>query len=96
MLAVLQEGSHVSGSDRVLFPVQRPWELLVKGPNSSSYTDTTAATIVAAPDLNATIKMTSGPKPKIEPTVRGYTFNTSYVIVAADQVGVNREDSKRV
>ena len=61
----------------------------MKGPNSSSYTATTAATIEAAPEFNATVRLTSGPKPKIEPTVRGFTFNTSYTIVAADQVCIS-------
>ena len=61
----------------------------MKGPNSSSYTATTAANIEAAPEFNATVRLTSGPKPKIDPTVRGFTFNTSYTIVAADQVCIS-------
>ncbi len=68
--------------------VQKPWTLQVKGPNSSSYTDTTAANIEADLCCNATVKLTSSPFLKMEPTVRGYAFNTSYVIVASDQVSL--------
>lgn len=65
--------------------LQKPWELQVDGPMSSSYTETTADWLDTAND-NSTVKLFSGPKPMKTATLRGYSFNTSYVVVASDQV----------
>ncbi len=61
------------------------WDLEVEGPNTTTYTATTAAKMETI-CCNATVKLSSGPKPEVGHTVKGIAFNTSFEIVAETQV----------
>ncbi|BDA41274.1 probable endoglucanase E1 [Coccomyxa sp. Obi] len=76
---------------------KRAWDLEVEGPNTTTYVATTAAKMEAI-CCNATVKLSSGPKPEVGHTVKGIAFNTSYEIVAETQNALPRRtylDSER-